>query len=96
MMRSILSTALLLVHLFHNGDCYSSSRSSSVDCTQNFCELQLSDELLKRYKITVPEGNTDSDCANCKITVQLELDGYSWVSMGVSGSGSMVGSHVVM
>jgi hypothetical protein len=28
--------------------------------------------------------------------VQLVLDGYSWIGFGVSGSGGMVGSHVVM
>ena len=94
MPASILSTALLLIALIHRGDCHSSH--SHVDCTLNFCELELSDELIQRYKITVPEGNTDEDCADCKITVQLELDGYSWIGMGVAGSSGMIGSHVVM
>lgn len=96
MTTSINSKLLLLSALFYGGNGHSSSHSSEVDCTKFFCELELSDTLVKRYKITVPDGNTDSDCADCKITVQLELDGYSWIGMGVTGSGGMVGSHVVM
>lgn len=92
-MYSICRVALLLAGLVGLAHCHSGSK---VDCTSNFCELRLSDELLKRYKITVPDGNSDSKCADCKITVQLVLDGYSWIGFGVSGSGGMVGSHVVM
>ena len=81
-------------------ECHSSSHTSRLDeadCTRDFCQLSLSNELLKRYKITVPDGNIDRECAECKITVQLELEGYSWIGFGVSGnSGGMVGSHVIM
>ena len=77
----------------------SSYSSSTADCTVDFCKMQLSPELTKRYKITVPDNynvKTDSECKECKLTVQLSLDGYAWIGMGVSRSGGMIGSHVVM
>lgn len=89
-MPAILCTALLLAaHLpIGNGRLH--------DCTKDFCEIHLSEDLHKRYKITVPGGNADSGCPDCKLTVQLELDGYSWIGFGVSRDGGMVGSHVVI
>ena len=100
MAPSFFHTALLLAALYNIRDCrcYSSSnQEEAVDCTRAFCELILSDELIKRYKVSIPDGGTDvKKCADCKFTVQLVLDGYSWIGFGVSGNGGMVGSHVVM
>lgn len=100
MKHSFISIVLFLAaNLFCITFCsaHSSDQSSQTDCTSGFCQLTLSDELLKKYKVTVPADNNDNDCPDCKITVQLELDGYSWIGFGVSGSnGGMVGSHVIM
>ncbi len=38
----------------------------------------------------------DDMCAQCKITVQLIYDGYTWLGYGVSPDGGMVGSTVVI
>ncbi|KAL7521119.1 hypothetical protein ACHAWX_005818 [Stephanocyclus meneghinianus] len=95
-MRSPSPIVLIgLLHAFRSGVSHSGS-STVTDCTRSFCRVELSPNLIKRYKITVPVGNTDKTCPDCKITVQLELDGYSWIGMGVSQNGGMVGSHVVI
>ena len=99
MAPSFFHTALLAaLYNIHGCSCHSSSnQQEEIDCTRAFCQLSLSDELIKRYKVSIPDGNTDAEkCADCKITVQLVLDAYSWVGFGVSGNGGMIGSHVVM
>jgi len=66
------------------------------DCTKEMCENQLSDDYLMRYQINVPDGTTLDVCADCTISMELIYDGDSWVSIGFSTDGSMVGSDAVI
>ena len=69
-----------------------------VDCTSNFCSLQLSRDLEKRWHIHTPSNYDPSDdmCTECGITIQLIYNGYTWLGYGVSPDGGMVGSTVVI
>jgi hypothetical protein len=59
-----------------------------------------------RYKIHLPSGDdgypdgggdTVGGCPGCKISIQLDCDGYAWVGLGVSTpDGSMIGSVAVI
>ena len=82
----------------YNEPKHKQQKAVAVDCTTNFCKTQLSSDLEKRWHVIVPTDYDSSDdaCAECKITVQLIYDGYTWLGYGVSPDGSMVGSTVVI
>ena len=98
-LSSIFLVALHLVHGHTGHDHHGSASSSSTECVSNHCHVQLSPDLLLRYRIHLPENydsNNDKDCRDCKIKVQLIYDGYTWLGLGVSLHGGMVGSHAVI
>ena len=73
------------------------SESAANDCTQDFCESQVSPEFLLRYKVNVPEGMTLEGCgSDCTISYEAIYDGEAWVSIGFSTDGKMIGSEAVM
>jgi hypothetical protein len=72
--------------------------AGAVDCTADFCKIQLSRDLEKRWHIHIPSNYDPCDgmCSQCKITIQLIYNGYTWLAYGVSPDGGMVGSTVVI
>jgi len=67
--------------------------------------VQLSPDLSMRYRIHLPDDyhsvshtdtNESSSCEECKISVQLLYNGFSWLGIGVSPKGQMVGGHAVI
>jgi hypothetical protein len=68
----------------------------AVDCTSDFCENQLAENFLLRYRINVPQGSDPVACEECTITMQAIYDGVAWVSIAFSTDGSMIGSEAVM
>ena len=66
------------------------------DCTSDFCENQLADNFLLRYRINVPAGSDPETCEECTITMQTVYDGDAWVSIAFSNDGLMIGSEAVM
>jgi hypothetical protein len=73
-----------------------SPEATVEDCTSDFCENQLADEYLLRYRINVPEGSNPITCEGCTITMQAIYDGDGWVSLAFSNDGLMIGSEAVM
>ena len=73
-------------------------QSVGQDCTQDFCEQQVSAEYLLRYKINVPEGTTEAECesSGCTISMEAHYSGEGWVAIGFSTNGAMVGSEAVI
>lgn len=71
--------------------------AAGEDCTQDFCENQVSSDYLLRYKINVPEGMTLDTCDDgCSISFETIYEGEVWVSVGFSYDGRMIGSDAVM
>lgn len=66
------------------------------DCSSDFCENQLADDFLLRYRVNVPTGSDPVTCEGCTITMQAVYDGDAWVSIAFSNDGSMIGSEAVM
>ncbi len=67
------------------------------DCTQDFCENQVSSDYLLRYKINVPDGTTLGTCEDgCTISFESIYNGEAWISVGFSTDGIMIGSDAVM
>jgi hypothetical protein len=67
------------------------------DCTQDFCENQVSSDYLLRYKVNLPEGITLDNCEEaCTISFESIYEGEAWISVGFSNDGRMVGSDAVM
>lgn len=68
-----------------------------LDCTAVFCENELDDGFLKRYKINVPEGqDPENGCEGCSVSMELIYEGEAWLSIGFSEDGKMIGSEAVM
>ena len=67
------------------------------DCTQDFCERQLSPEVLLRHRINVPSDTTLDVCDGCTVSMEAIYSGDAWVSIGFSTiEGEMIGSEAVM
>ena len=66
------------------------------DCSSDFCENQLTEEYLLRYRINVPDGANPDTCEGCSITMQTIYDGDAWVAIAFSNDGLMIGSEAVM
>lgn len=98
----LLSILLGVLHLAqgHNHNTgHDHQSSSSTECVSNHCHVQLSPDLLMRYRIHLPENydsHNDEDCKECNIKVQMIYDGYTWLGVGVSLQGKMVGSHAII
>ncbi|KAL3802987.1 hypothetical protein HJC23_011610 [Cyclotella cryptica] len=69
---------------------------SGIDCTRDFCEVQLADNLWQRYRVNVPDGSDIKKCDQCTISMEVTYDGESWVSIAFSEDGEMVGSEAVI
>jgi hypothetical protein len=69
---------------------------SGVNCTEDFCEIQLADNFWHRYRVNVPDGTDLEKCDQCTISMEVIYDGESWVSIAFSEDGDMVGSEAVM
>jgi len=78
------------------GDISSAITGDAVDCSSDFCENQLAENFLLRYRINVPEGSDPVACEECTITMQAIYDGVAWVSIAFSTDGSMIGSEAVI
>lgn len=63
------------------------SFSVSKDCSDNFCDKELTDGYLLRYKLNE---------SNNTISMELTYDGNVWVGIAVSIDGQMAGSEAVM
>jgi hypothetical protein len=61
--------------------------SVSRDCSDNFCDKELTDGYLLRYKLNE---------SNNTISMELTYDGNVWVGIAVSIDGQMTGSEAVM
>ena len=72
------------------------SPTTAADCTTDFCENQLADNFLLRYRINVPQGADANTCDGCTITMECNYDGEAWVSIAFSNDGLMIGSEAVM
>ena len=59
----------------------------SKDCSDNFCDKELTDGYLLRYKLNE---------SNNTISMELTYDGNVWVGIAVSIDGQMAGSEAVM
>eukprot|EP00986_Skeletonema_menzelii_P004801 scaffold1680_cov139-Skeletonema_menzelii.AAC.8 len=93
------STLVGGTHGHTSGHSHAHGDEGAVDCSTAFCKLQLSNDLEKRWHIHLPSNDydpSDDMCAQCKITVQLIYNGYTWLGYGVSPDGGMVGSTVVI
>ena len=66
------------------------------DCMSDFCENQLADNFLLRYRINVPADSDPETCEECTITMQTVHDGDAWVAIAFSNDGLMIGSEAVM
>lgn len=69
------------------------------ECVNNFCTIELAEDLVQKYRINVPENSTLESCStygNCTITFEVVLDGEAWVGVGFSKNGEMIGSDAVM
>ena len=67
------------------------------DCTQDFCEKQISSDYVLRHKINVPSDTTVDVCDGCTISMEAVYSGEeAWTGIGFSTNGEMVGSEVVM
>ena len=73
-----------------------STTATSVDCTSNFCENQLADNFLLKYRINVPQGTDATTCDGCTISMEAIYDGDAWVSIAFSTDELMTGSEAVM
>jgi hypothetical protein len=85
-------------HSHSHGDEGLHTHEAKLDCTANFCSTLLSRDLEKRWHIHLPADHdpNDDSCAKCEITIQLIYSGYTWLGIGVSPDGGMVGSSVVI
>jgi hypothetical protein len=72
------------------------SPATTVDCTMDFCENQLADNFILRYRINVPPGADATTCDRCTITMECNYDGEAWVGIAFSNDGLMIGSEAVM
>jgi len=73
--------------------------TSHTACVSHYCKVQLSPDLTMRYKISLPDNydhNSNGECNECKINVQMLYDGLAWLGVGVSSDGNMVVSHAIM
>ena len=70
--------------------------SSTFNCVADFCEQQLSDDYLMKYKLNVPDGENVYECQTCSVTISLTYDGEAWLGFAFSTDGQMVGSEAVM
>ena len=66
------------------------------DCTQDFCEQQLSPEVVLRHRINVPSDTTLDVCDGCTVSMEAIYSGDAWVGIGFSTDGEMIGSEAVM
>ena len=73
-----------------------SQDDGDVDCTVDFCETQLADNLLQRYKINVPDGADVDKCDMCTISFEIIYDGEAWLGIAFSDDGKMIDSEAVM
>ena len=81
---------------------------TSANCESRYCSThRLTTDLIMRYKIHLPSGDdedpdgggddTVGECPGCKMSIQLDCDGYAWVGLGVSTpDGGMIGSVAVI
>jgi len=82
-MRALTNTALSFLAALA-----AASSTTATDCSNNYCENQLADNYLLRYKLNEPDGT---------ITMELIYDGDAWVGIAFSDSSlSMSGSSAVL
>lgn len=101
-MTSTLKLLLVFLAVFGLAQCQAHEHghaTSAPPCVAGHCKLQLSPDLTMRYQIHLPDdydSHSEDECERCKISVQLLYDGYTWLGIGVSLKGKMVGSHAVI
>mmetsp|Transcript_6090 Transcript_6090/g.12216 ORF Transcript_6090/g.12216 Transcript_6090/m.12216 type:complete len:1238 (+) Transcript_6090:226-3939(+) len=61
--------------------------SASYKCAAEFCEGNLNDEYLLKYRVNPAEGT---------ITMELVYDGVAWVAFALATSGQMVGGEAII
>jgi len=61
--------------------------SEIYKCSREFCQYDLSDDLLLKYKVNSEMGSVE---------IELLYDGVAWLGFAVSGDGGMVGSEAVI
>ena len=64
----------------------------ALPCTVDVCNLELSHTCLLKYKVDVPTVVTPVNA----ITMELICEGESWVGVGFSNDGQMIGSEAVL
>ena len=82
--------------VLQGAQCHMTHATSHTACVSHHCEVQLSPDLTMRYKISLPDNydhNSNGECNECKINVQMLYDGLAWLGVGVSSDGNMVGGH---
>ncbi|KAL7527747.1 hypothetical protein ACHAXR_003523 [Thalassiosira sp. AJA248-18] len=94
-MLHLLFTLLVALGVAHGHE----EGNSPTACVSDHCHVQLSPDLMMRYRIHLPDdydSHSPGACKECKIKVQLMYAGYTWLGIGVSLQGKMVGSHAVI
>jgi len=66
--------------------------ASALPCTVDVCNLELSHTCLLKYKVDTPTVVTPVNT----ITMELICEGESWVGVGFSTDGQMIGSEAVL
>lgn len=73
---------------------------ASRECINQFCSIELNQDLVQKYRVDVPFNSTIESCidggSNCSITIEVVLDGVASVGVGFSNDGEMTGSDAVM
>ncbi|KAL7551297.1 hypothetical protein ACHAWF_017576 [Thalassiosira exigua] len=98
------STLLVLASILGALRVVEALEHSHASCVSDHCIVQLSPDLLLRYRLLPPEGSDaldgcgdcDTDDCKCKIYVQMRYHGLAWLGLGVSSEGKMVGSRAVI
>jgi hypothetical protein len=75
----------------------SPTQPESHKCTVEFCEYQITSDYALEYRVNVPEDVSVDECTGCTVSMKLTYDGEtSWISVGFSTSGEMIGSEAIM
>jgi hypothetical protein len=64
----------------------------AVPCTIDVCNLELSHTCLLKYKVNIPTIVTPVNT----VTIELICEGKTWIGIGFSNDGQMVGSEAVL
>lgn len=75
----------------------SQSNAGAGICTIDFCEYEISADYKLEYLVNVPDNTSVDECNGCSLSVRLTYDGEtSWIGMGLSTTGEMIGSEAIM